>query len=238
MYIKTEHEAQQGGLEPRIKTCGCTLTASWTGVTTQRLSTGRKSDASTSCSDSDPSSRLLKSYYQVVVASTWFFNIVCWGGGVKTKEQHTSSPVQKKKHLGDSSVPTAVSSRLFLMFSTLITQFMHFILYLFLLSHLFHYSICANKIFPPVVFYSVLSFADDDALGSCWKDLQIKNFCKGFWQKLLWEVWHRSLVYIQASIIKGHSRVGGKKAILVAWLCFRCWLHLFTLIILLFWSAL
>lgn len=99
------------------------------------------------------------------------------------------------------------------MFSILITLYYAFylvLLHLFLFSYLFHSSICANKIFPPVVFYSVLSFAGDDGLGRCWKDLQIKNFCKGFWQKLLWEVWHRSLVYIQASIIKGHNRVGKK----------------------------
>lgn len=190
MDIKTE----QGGLEPRIKTWGCTLTASWTGATTQRLSTGRESDASTSCSDSDPSSRLLKSYYQKHLI------FQCGVLGRQGQDQRAAHllPRRKMKRLGGSSVPTAVNSRL--VFSILITLYYAFYLvslHLFLFSYLFHYSIC-------------LSFADGDALGRCWKDLQMKNFCKGFWQKLLWEVWHRSLVYIQASIIKGHNRVGEK----------------------------
>lgn len=122
-------------------------------------------------------------------------------------------PRCKMKHLGDFSVQTAVNSRLFfdVFYINHILLCIWSCIITFLLPYLFHYSIHANEIFPPAVFYSVLSFAGDDALGRCWKDLQIKHFCKGFWQKLLWEVWHRSLVYIQASIIKGHNRVGGKK---------------------------
>lgn len=162
--------------------------------------------ASTSCSDSDSSSRLLKSYYQKAPS----FSMWCAGEAGSRPKSSTHPP---QVRLGGSSVPTAVNSRLFLMFSVLITLYYAFylaLLHLFLFSYLFHDSICTDKIFPPVGFYSVLSFAGDDAPGRCWKDLQIKHFCKGFWQKLLWEVWHRSLVYIQASIIKGHNRVGKK----------------------------
>lgn len=75
----------------------------------------------------DPSSRLLKSYYQVV-ANTWFFNVVCRRGGVKTTEQHTSSP-GAKWNAWETSLYRSTLLDCLLMFSTLITQFMQFILY-------------------------------------------------------------------------------------------------------------